>query len=592
MPSVHFIHAPEVYYEQNAGTRFVPVWVYTLAAYVPDGWRMGITDCTIAPRSAIPDADVYVFSGINQDLPSLVATLAHVRAHHPSRTCVLGGPIVWSHEQCGKLADLDGFDHLFVLDGEETFPDFLRRFAEGRHAELGRIIRAPRFDLSRARMMRFDLLAPHVREYYGGVVEAARGCPFLCEFCDIRVLPDNNRVHSKDIDLIVREIDAFWRLGVRQIQIACDNFIGDQVWARKCTDAILEWALRTRAEVALYTWCTINISRFPELLGRMRRAGFNALFIGVESFNANSILETAKVQNKNDRNQMVEALQKIQSFGFIVVPGLIFGFDSDPPSMFDDTLRGVHDAGLIAGDPTFLLALPGTPLYARMKRAGRLVEDDRDADQLELHRERVSKVESNIKYLQPRDAMVRGFMRFIARFTDGDFAYRRFRRHVELVLGTAQFRGVNAVGYGNLAQYLKSQFSSRQNVEKMANRMRLLLEPKNFWAVTRAYALVVANRRRYPGLKNHFTMWLYVWTNLLLKYRGLREEDFRLHSVESGYDLERVWREIEHVEEGLGTDGRNHENVNVGAQLRSTQKALARLRGALGKDYSLSDFQA
>ena len=100
------------------------------------------------------------------------------------------------------------------------------------------------------------------------------------------------------------------------------------------------------------------------------KAGFDMLFIGVESFSRNSLLETAKVQNTAP--DMVEVIRQIQSYGFIVVAGLIFGFDSDTDSCFDVTLKGLLNSALLSGDPSLLTALPGTPLYRRMKLSGRL----------------------------------------------------------------------------------------------------------------------------------------------------------------------------------------------------------------------------
>ena len=103
---------------------------------------------------------------------------------------------------------------------------------------------------------------------------------------------------------------------------------------------------------------------------KMRKCGFDMLFIGIESFSKNSLLETAKVQNT--ATDMVSVVREIQSYGFIVVAGLIFGFDSDTDASFQVTLDGLRDSALLSGDPSLLTALPGTPLYRRMKLSGRL----------------------------------------------------------------------------------------------------------------------------------------------------------------------------------------------------------------------------
>jgi hypothetical protein len=81
-------------------------------------------------------------------------------------------------------------------------------------------------------------------------------------------------------------------------------------------------------------------------------------------------LETAKVQNT--ALDLVAAIREIQSYGFVVVAGLIFGFDTDPDDIAQIALDGILRSGLISGDPSLLTALPGTPLFQRMKLSNRL----------------------------------------------------------------------------------------------------------------------------------------------------------------------------------------------------------------------------
>ena len=506
---------------------------------------------------------------------------------------MLGGPITWSFEQDGRLDELCYFDHIFILDGEQTFPEFLTKFADGSLLDTDKIIRTSRFSVQNARKLRFDLFKPNAKKYYGGVVEVSRGCPFLCEFCDIRVLPNNNEAHNKNVALIVEELNEYYRLGIRQIQLACDNLIGDFTWARECVGAIGDWAEKTGAQIALHTWITLNISKHPDLMRKMRKAGFTSLFIGVESFNANSILETAKIQNRNDKNEMTEALRLIQSHGFIIAPGLIFGFDSDPPSMFDDTVNGVVNSGLIAGDPGFLLALPGTPLYARMKRTSRLVEDRGGDETLPLYKERVSKVESNIKYLQPADFLIKGFIKFTRQFTSPRVVYARFKNHVAMMMESENFVPVHSTGYGSLPEYLKFQFSSLINLKMLCARVFKLARPRNLIAIIPAYWLVLKYRSKYKGLKNHFTFWLFTWSNLLIKYHGLREADFKIHSVETDYDLGVLWKDIDYAHDSqLLSYGRDSNNVKVEDQAKRTREALRRLKETLTSSYSLSDFRS
>jgi len=370
---VAFIHAPDPVYAdtQNYGAKFMPVWAYTLASHIDNAnlFDLSLYDCRFQRESTIAEADVYLFSGINQDFTNLERVRNNLQVRNPDAISIIGGPICWSFDQAGSLDRLDGFDHIFIGDGEEKIEDLLDAIRCGTH--LDRVIRSDRrFPISDARSFYRPMLDSTIDRYYGAVLEVSRGCPFLCEFCDIRILKDNNRPHNKSADLIVAELDHLCQLGVKQVLFACDNFIGEPRWAEEVIDKILEWEKRTGFRPSLYTWLTINLHKYDSLMVKLRRAGFDMLFIGVESFSHNSLLETAKVQNTAP--DMVAAVRTIQSYGFIVVAGLIFGFDSDDDQCFDATLSGLRDSALLSGDPSLLTALPGTPLYRRMKLSNRL----------------------------------------------------------------------------------------------------------------------------------------------------------------------------------------------------------------------------
>ena len=94
--------------------------------------------------------------------------------------------------------------------------------------------------------------------------------------------------------------------------------------------------------MALYTWLTINVGRHPWLLRKLRQASFDMLFIGVESFSSNSLLETAKVQNTT--GNMIATLREIQSYGFVIVG------DSTSPTLVDVS-AGTPIPQVLPGEP-------------------------------------------------------------------------------------------------------------------------------------------------------------------------------------------------------------------------------------------------
>ena len=524
-----FVHAPEQTFSrlQNNGVLFMPVWAYTLAAHIPDDgtYDLSLVDTRFTEVAAIASADVFLFSGLNQDLDTLCDTLTSLRGRYPAARMVIGGPICWSFDMAGDLAKLDAWDHIVIGDGEDIIADFLASIRQS--LPLERVIRvARRFELARSRQLYWPLVDATWHLYYGAVLEVSRGCPFLCEFCDIRVLPDNNRPHNKPIDVILAEIDHLSSLGVGRFLLACDNFIGEPRWAESLVDGIIDWSRRTGRTPSFYTWLTINLYKMPWLLRKMRLANFDAIFIGIESFNANSLLETAKAQNS--ASELVEAIRTIQSYGFPIIAGLIFGFDSDGPDAFELTLRGIGESGLLSGDPSLLTALPGTPLYRRMQAADRL----RDV----RYGLGGYKYRTNIKYLLPHDEVIGGYINFINRFTDGRYQFRRLVVFMDN-LERGNYIPISGDGYisylGALRIILKNPAAALQIGHRLVAFSSHLA---NWYWLLRA-VLMVAARRRIIGRFGYLKIWFTLWTNVLLRYAGISARDFDIDSVGEDFDF-------------------------------------------------------
>jgi radical SAM superfamily enzyme YgiQ (UPF0313 family) len=529
---VVFVHAPDPNYAdtQNYGAQFMPLWAYTLAAHIPDDGRytLSLIDTRLGRLDDIAEGDAFLFSGINQDLGMILKVQAELKRRNPSAKFLIGGPICWSFDQAGDLDKLSPFDCVYIGDGEDAIASLLEQLARG--APIERVIRRKdRFEIAKAKPLHRPLLDATIGRYYGAVIEVSRGCPFLCEFCDIRVLPDNNRPHNLSSDLIVDEIDHLCRLGVSQFLLACDNFIGEPRWAEEVVDKLLAWQARTGYRPSLYTWLTINLYKHPELMRKMRRAGFDMLFIGIESFNVNSLLETAKLQNS--AASLAEVIRDIQAYGFVVVAGLIFGFDSDRDDAFDITLQGLLDSGLLSGDPSLLTALPGTPLYRRMKLSGRLRNVRYGLGGY--------KYQTNIRYLLPRDRMIAGYRKFVGQFVEGAYQYQRLERFFAN-LDRGEFIPLQGGGYGNLWLLARMVFRNVAAMRQWSTRLWLFAKrPANLYYALKGLGLVVA-RRRFRGGSSYFRFWLFAWTNAVLKYQNLTERDFDIESVEDGFDIRRI----------------------------------------------------
>ena len=182
---VAFIHAPDPIYAdtQNYGAKFMPVWAYTLGAHIPGDGRFDLSlhDCRFEPERDIAEADIFLFSGINQDCGNLERVRTDLKRRFPDALSIIGGPICWSFDQAGSIAQLDGFDHIFIGDGEDEIERLMDALSAG--DTLYHIIKSPRrFPINEAKPFFRPMLDSTVGRYYGAVLEVSRGCPFLATF--------------------------------------------------------------------------------------------------------------------------------------------------------------------------------------------------------------------------------------------------------------------------------------------------------------------------------------------------------------------------------------------------------------------------
>jgi radical SAM superfamily enzyme YgiQ (UPF0313 family) len=520
----------EIEKTQMFGVRYMPVWAYTLASYIREipGVEIFLHDTRCQKKEETPNADVFLISGINQDVAALLEYEQTLRKLHPKATLVLGGPIVSSYKLVGKIESLYAFDHLFLGDAEVAIKSFIEDLMIQKPLE--KIVKnSAKFYLNQARAIDFQLLKENKDNYYGGVLEVSRGCPFLCEFCDIRTKPDNNTSNNKSIDVIIEELEQYSKLGIRDVLMCCDNFIGDHVWAEAVCDRIIEWKNEKNYELHIYTWLTLNLVYFPKLLAKMKLAGFDMFFIGVESFGLEQLLETAKVQNT--KTDIITSIKSIQSHGFIIVAGLIFGFDTDPENAVQVALDGIRDSGIISGDPSLLTALPGTPLYSRMKQSGRLREGKIGLGG--------KKYVTNILYLREREKMITDFILFTKEFNRPKYQYSRYLSFIEsLESKPNQSMIKSSSSYINVGQFWNMVKKNPEAIMSFAKRIFGVVNgPLKIYYIIKGLLLTARNPL---GKMTYFYFWLFNWSNSVLKYGDLDRKDFDIESVPRSYELKNI----------------------------------------------------
>src|SRR5262245_7364879 len=169
-------------------------------------------------------------------------------------------------------------DVIFVGEAEETWPQFLKDWTEGRHKR--RYEQAEKTDMSTVPVPRFDLLK--MDRYACGTLQLSRGFPFTCEFCDI-IVTFGRRPRLKTGAQVIAELENLLALGKRDVFIVDDNFIGNKKAIIPILKDIIEWQDKNGYPFSLFTEATIDLADEPELLQLMVEANISGLFVGVET---------------------------------------------------------------------------------------------------------------------------------------------------------------------------------------------------------------------------------------------------------------------------------------------------------------------
>jgi radical SAM superfamily enzyme YgiQ (UPF0313 family) len=152
-----------------------------------------------------------------------------------------------------------------------------------------------------------------------------------------------------------------------------DNFIGNKkVIKTDILPALIEWR-KDKAGMPFQTEVSINLADDEELLDLMIRAGFDAVFVGIETPSEDGLVECSKGQNIH--RDLVESVKKLQRAGLQVQGGFIVGFDSDTPGIFQKQIEFIQNSGIVTAMVGLLQAPYLTPLYKRLKGEGRLLDE-------------------------------------------------------------------------------------------------------------------------------------------------------------------------------------------------------------------------
>ena len=343
---------------------FPPLGLLTIGAMLPLHWEKKLVDMN---TDKLEEKDIkwadYVFISamiVQKETAKKVIALAKKLG----KPVVAGGPLFTTgHEEFPEV------DHLVLGEVEDYFHEVLDDLENGRLKKMYQNTGFP--VISKSAIPDWSLVNT---SYYNSLcIQFSRGCPFNCEFCDVVQL--NGRTpRLKSVSQILDELEALYRAGWRAgVFFVDDNFIGNKTKLKKdYLPAIIEWQKKKKYPLSFNTQVSINLADDKKLIKLMAQAGFTAVFVGIETPDADGLNECGKVQNEG--RDLIQCVKTIQNGGLEVQGGFIVGFDSDNVSIFQRQIDFIQKSGIVTAMVGILTALPKTRLYQRLKESKRLVK--------------------------------------------------------------------------------------------------------------------------------------------------------------------------------------------------------------------------
>jgi radical SAM superfamily enzyme YgiQ (UPF0313 family) len=339
-----------------------PLGLLTVAALLPKEWEKRLVDLNARKLkdSDLHWAEIVFISAYQVQEPSAREVIRRCRS--AGLKIVAGGPLF--------LLDHDDFpevDHFVLREAEITLPEFLEDLAAGKNR---RIYTTEQWaEVEKSPIPLWEIVARN--DYFMLNLQFSRGCPHQCEFCGIAFL-DGRRLRTKNKDQILAELEQFHAAGWRQqVMFVDDNFIGHRKRLKQeILPAMIAWMRGKKYPFTFLTQASLDLADDQELMDLMVQAGFTIVFVGIESTHDASLKECSKNQNRN--RDLLASVQKIQKSGLQVQGGFVVGFDNDPCDIFEKQEAFVQASGIATAMMNLLKPVPGTRLFERLEKEGRL----------------------------------------------------------------------------------------------------------------------------------------------------------------------------------------------------------------------------
>ena len=350
---------------QGYQINFMPLGIITVAAIAETmGHEVIVRDARFQDIDYDTDADMVCVSFYNVQKDEAFRIAKEFKKK--GKYIVFGGAYpLSSQEECKKYADT-----LILGEGEESFRLFLEDFEK---KEAKETYESTKIDMHKSPIPAYHLL--DLKKYRNAGINFSRGCPFNCEFCDIKEEWFNGRIpRTKKPEQVLKELEMLKKYKVKNVFFHDDNFIAIPHKTKELLRAIIRWQKENNYHFDFGAEASLNIAHDEELLDLFKKSNFASLFVGIETPN----IESLKITNKNQNTikNIFDDIINIQKKGITLSAGMITGFDGDRRDIFEKMYNFIQKTGITITSLGPLVIFPKTPLETRMKKEGRLLDKE------------------------------------------------------------------------------------------------------------------------------------------------------------------------------------------------------------------------
>ncbi|WMS42776.1 B12-binding domain-containing radical SAM protein [Acuticoccus sp. MNP-M23] len=400
-----------------------PLGLATVAAMLPPEWDVRIMDRNIeeVTEADILAVDLVMTGGM---LPQRIDLMHMIDwAQSLGKKVCVGGPDIMSTPSAYEHVDF-----LVVGEAESVIDQFIEAWRAGSE---GARFDAEKFkaDVTASPIPRFDLL--NRPKYLQMTVQYSRGCPFMCEFCDIIEL-FGRKPRTKTNEQILEELQAIYDLGYRgHVNFVDDNLIGNKKAIKGFLPHLIKWQEDHGNPFDFSTEASLNLADDSDLMTMMSKAGFLGVFIGIESPDPDVLKATQKKQNT--KRDIAQSVHRVYEHGMSVLAGFIVGFDEEKGAVGDAVADLIEEAAIPVAMVGLLYALPETQLSRRLEKEGRMYPQMSFEDATRFGTVDQCTLGLNFDTQRPREEILKDFRTVVARSYTPEAYHKRVRRMTDLM---------------------------------------------------------------------------------------------------------------------------------------------------------------